>query len=32
MGFHDQPDMETAHLADLGEVPLTNEEVRVGIS
>ena len=27
MGFHRQPAMETAHLADLGEVPLTHEEV-----
>ena len=26
MGFHGQPTVETAHLADLGEVPLTHEE------
>ena len=26
--FHDQPAMETTHLADLGEVPQTHEEVR----
>ena len=31
MGFHDQSAMETAHLADLGEVPLTHEEVWEGI-
>ena len=31
MGFHGQPAMETTHLADLGEVPLTHEEVREGI-
>ena len=28
MGFHGQPTMETVHLADLGEVPLTHEEPR----
>ena len=26
IGFHGQPVVETAHLADLEEVPLTNEE------
>ena len=31
MGFYGQPAMETAHLSDLGEVPLTHEEVREGI-
>ena len=31
MGFHSQPAMEPAHLADLGEVPLTHEEARGGI-
>ena len=31
MGFHGQPAMETAHLADLGEIPLTHKEVREGI-
>ena len=29
MGFHGQPAMETAHLADLGEVPLTHVEAQV---
>ena len=28
MGFHGQPALEPAHLADLGEVPLTHEEAR----
>ena len=32
MGFHGQLDMETARLADLGEVPLTHEEVWGDIS
>ena len=32
MGFHCQPAMEVAHLADLGEVPLTHEEARGDIS
>ena len=27
MSFHGQPAMETTHLADLGEVPLTYKEV-----
>ena len=31
MGFYDQPTMETTHLVDLGEVPLTYEEAREGI-
>ena len=31
MGFHSQSAMETAHLANLGEVPITHEEVREGI-
>ena len=31
MGFHGQPAMETAHLADLGEDPLTHEEAQGGI-
>ena len=31
MGFHCKPAMETAHLADLGEVRLTHEEVRESI-
>ena len=28
MGFHSHSAMETAHLADLGEIPLTHEEAR----
>ena len=32
MAFHGQPAMETTHLADLREVPLTHEEARGGIS
>ena len=31
MGFDGQSTLETAPLADLGEVPLTREEVREGI-
>ena len=31
MGFHGQSTMETTPLADLGEVPLSHEEVREGI-
>ena len=30
MGFYGQPATETAHLVDLGEVPLTHEEARGG--
>ena len=30
-GFHGQPTIETAHSVDLGEVPLTHEEVWEGI-
>ena len=33
MGFHGQSAMETVHLVDLGEVPLTHKEARgVGYS
>ena len=32
MGFHGQPAMETAHLADLREVHLTHKETRGDIS
>ena len=31
MGFHSQLTSETAPSADLGEVPITHEEVREGI-
>ena len=30
MGFHGQPTIETDHLVDLGEVPLSHEETRGG--
>ena len=32
ISFHGQPDVETAHSVELGEVPLTHEEAREGIS
>ena len=32
IGFHDKPAVETAHVADLEEIPLTHEEAREGVS